>query len=83
MAYFSNGNEGMCFEEQCTKCKYGDVYCPIASVQMMYNYDAVNNKTATAILAELVENDGTCTMFREFENDFTSQPKDDKQLNLT
>lgn len=63
MAYFSNGSEGMCFDKQCQKCKYGRQPCPIAGVQVNYNYDACNNKIASAILDELVQQDGTCTMF--------------------
>ena len=42
MAYFANGTEGMCFDEQCSRCKYGEDACPIAFVQTMYNYDACN-----------------------------------------
>lgn len=67
MAYFSNGSEGMCFDEQCAKCRYAEHRCPIAFVQMMYNYDAVNNKVATEILGHLVKDDGTCTMFEMME----------------
>lgn len=33
MAYFSNGFEGMVFDEQCCRCKYGRMPCPIAWVQ--------------------------------------------------
>jgi hypothetical protein len=80
MAYFSNGTEGECFEAQCNKCKYGEKACPIYQVQFLYNYDAVNNDVATRILNHLVQNDGTCTMFKEFESDFLSQEKNDKQL---
>jgi len=69
MAYFSNGTEGIVFDEQCTKCKYGEDPCPIALVQMEYNYDACNNKTARAILDVLVGNDGTCAMYWEFKSD--------------
>jgi hypothetical protein len=69
MAYFSNGSEGACFENQCFKCKYGMAPCPIACVQMVYNYDACNNDVASAILNDLVRNDGTCTMFKAFEKD--------------
>ena len=70
MAYFANGTEGMCFDEQCSKCKYGEIPCPIAFVQMNYNYDACNNKVATAILQTLVHNDGTCEMFEFAKEDF-------------
>ena len=70
MAYFSNGSEGMCFDEQCMKCRYGTEPCPIAWVQHEYNYKAANNETARAILDDLVKNDGTCEMFKEFKYDF-------------
>jgi hypothetical protein len=71
MAYFSNGSEGMVFDDQCARCRYGKEPCPIALVQMEYNYKAVNNEVATKILDTLVHNDGTCAMFKEFEKDFT------------
>ena len=70
MAYFSNGSEGAVFDEQCSMCKYGDKPCPIFWVQMEYNYDACNNETASKILSDLVKDDGTCEMFKCFENDF-------------
>jgi len=71
MAYFPDGIEGSVFEEQCAKCKYGKVYCPIVFVQILYNDDACNNKTARAILDTLVKQDGTCAMFDEFKQDFS------------
>lgn len=74
MAYFSNGSEGMVFDDQCQKCKYGDKPCPIAAVQMLYNYDACNNEVATKILDTLVKPDGTCTMWKEFKTDFAIDP---------
>lgn len=70
MAYFSNGSEGMVFDEECSTCKYAQKACPIAFVQVWYNYDAVNNETATKILDDLVSNDGTCAMKKEFKDDF-------------
>ncbi len=70
MAYFANGEAGECFEEQCAKCKYGEEPCPIALVQMNYNYDACDNKTARAILNGLVKNDGSCIMYEMFSKDF-------------
>lgn len=75
MAYFSNGTEGMVFDEQCSRCRYGDGYCPIWSVQKSYNYDACNNKTARAILDELVKQDGTCAMFALEPNNFIPSPE--------
>lgn len=74
MAYFSNGSEGMVFDAQCQKCKYGDKPCPIALVQITYNYDAVNNEVATKILDTLVKHDGTCTMWELAKSDLFSDP---------
>jgi hypothetical protein len=74
MAYFSNGSEGMVFDDQCAKCKYGDKPCPIAFVQMEYNYSQVNNEVATNILTALVESDGTCTMWKLAKQDFEIDP---------
>ena len=55
MAYFSNGSEAMVFEEECSNCILGEEACPIAWVQLEYNYEACNNKTASAILNHLVK----------------------------
>ena len=74
MGYFSNGTEGTVFDHQCSLCKYGEKNCPIAFVQQMYNYDACNNKVAREILDELVKDNGTCAMFKEFKNDFRIDP---------
>ncbi len=75
MAYFSNGSEGMVFDEQCAICKYGEDPCPIAFAQMNWNYEAGNNKTARAILDYLVKNNGECAMFNEFKKDFKTDAR--------
>lgn len=64
MAYFPNGTSGMVFDEQCSRCRYGEGPCPIYFVQHEFNYKACNNEVATAILDELVAQDGTCAMFK-------------------
>lgn len=69
MAYFSNGSEGMCFDDQCSICKYGEDPCPIAFVQMEYNYEACNNEIARKILDYLVKDNGECAMFIAFKKD--------------
>jgi hypothetical protein len=66
MAYFSNSSEGELFADECADCIFGERPCPIAMVQMNYNYEAANNETATDILNDLVKNDGTCMMLHEF-----------------
>lgn len=81
MAYFPNGSAGEVFAEQCSKCRYGEGYCPIHFVQYNYNYDACNNKVASAILNALVSNCGTCSMFaldpKHFENRRGAEPERD------
>jgi hypothetical protein len=77
MAYFANGSEGEVFEQQCENCRYGQKPCPIANVQILYNYDAANNEVATEILNSLVSQDGKCSMLNTFYNDFAI-PEDEK-----
>jgi formate hydrogenlyase subunit 6/NADH:ubiquinone oxidoreductase subunit I len=76
MAYFSNGSEGAVFDDQCARCKYGDKPCPIAAVQMEYNYDQHKDKTGTTIklLNDLVKDDGTCNMYETFKDDLAIDP---------
>lgn len=82
MAYFSNGSDGLVFDEQCSRCKFGDKPCPIALAQGIYNYDACNNKVATDILDTLVKNDGTCVMYKQFEDDLKRSLEDPNQISL-
>jgi len=70
MAYFSKGSEGMCFDEECSTCKYGEEPCPIYNMQLEFNYKACNNEVASQILNSLVRNDGTCIMKQMFRKDF-------------
>lgn len=63
MAYFPNGSAGKVFSEQCFRCRFGDDPCPIARVQLLYNYDACSVPVARKILDALVKDDGTCAMF--------------------
>lgn len=74
MAYFSNSSEGDCLLMQCAKCKYGQLACPIFQVQIMYNYDACNNEVARKILDVLIDNNGNCSMWEEFQKDFEIDP---------
>ena len=81
MAYFSNGQEGSCFDEECSTCKYGQDPCPIAFVQINYNYDSVNKKVATKILNALIKDDGTCEM-KKMSNNFSENPKDETLVSM-
>jgi len=69
MAYFSNGSEGSVFDYQCSICKYGNKQCPIAAIQMEYNYDQIGNKLVSKILNDLVKDDGSCSMWNTFRDD--------------
>lgn len=69
MAYFSNSSEGECFYSQCEKCIFGELPCPIFVVQCNHNYSACNNKEARTILDELIDNNGNCAMWQEFQNE--------------
>jgi formate hydrogenlyase subunit 6/NADH:ubiquinone oxidoreductase subunit I len=72
MAYFSNSTEGEIFDDQCSKCKYGQESCPIFAAQTLYNYDAVNNKVATEILNTIVNEKGICMMRETFKKDLAT-----------
>lgn len=79
MAYFSNGSEGSCFDEQCSRCKFGQSPCPIALVQITYNYDAVKAENAgypeaSKILDTLIKQDGTCAVFEMDKSYFFQDP---------
>lgn len=81
MAYFSNGSEGTVFDDQCAKCKFGDKPCPIAAIQIQYNYNQLNDKTGTAkhIMDELVNDKGECSIWKMAKQDFEIDPN---QLDL-
>ena len=74
MAHFSNSSDGESFNGQCARCKYGQAPCPIAAIQMNYNYSAIGNPIASAIMMELVEKDGTCTVYEMAKSDFAIDP---------
>lgn len=67
MGYFSNGTEGICYEEQyCEKCYFGDKACAVWNAHLINNYDECNN--AKSILHLLIPRDDNgrnlkCEMF--------------------
>lgn len=78
MAYFSNGSEGIYFDEECADCIHGEDSCPICYVQVTFNYEACNNGIARKILDFLVSQDGTCAMKKMFPDDFKIDAKQEK-----
>lgn len=61
MAYFSNGEEGMIYEDTyCAKCVHRPDYdnqvdCPILTLHSLWNYDAANGELAQVGSAELAK----------------------------
>jgi hypothetical protein len=67
MAYFPNGTAGEIFNDQCHECLHGaadDFLCPVAHIQMIYNYTQLDdgNEDLRAAMCLLVQLDGTCQM---------------------
>ena len=61
MAYFSNSSDGGVLDAQCGECLPYD-QCPVAFVQMMYNYDQIGNDQLKECLTALVDENGACQM---------------------
>lgn len=78
MAYFSNGSEGEVFDHQCGRCKFGDKPCPVAAMQLLWNYDQVGNRLAEQIMDNFVKKDGTCTVFEMAKSEFEIDPTQHK-----
>jgi len=66
MAYFSNGSEGMALDDQCAECIHADhdVMCPIAGIQLEFNYDQLNkgNEDLKKAMTILIDDSGICNM---------------------
>lgn len=57
MGYFSNGTEGMIYEEQyCQSCVHGDDDdgCPIMMVHLLWNYDQIDEDEKVEMLDTLI-----------------------------
>ena len=78
MGYFSNGTEGMMYEEQyCSRCVHQDAGhdgCPVWNMHLFYSYQLCNDKEhpGKVMLDMLIPPDkkhpsfnGQCTMFHE------------------
>ena len=69
MAYFSNGSEGSVLEDQCSECvaKLEGQYCPIHSVQVLFNYKQNDNPNLTEAMNVLIDENGVCQMKRHVD----------------
>ena len=62
MAYFANGSEGAVFDNQCAACPLGELWCPVALVQLTYNYSQVDNPQLRKAMTMLVDDKGICQL---------------------
>lgn len=67
MAYFPNGSAGEVLDNQCAECPLGEGPCPVALVQMMYNYTQVDDgqESLRGAMALLVSDDGICQVRKQ------------------
>ena len=86
MGYFSNGSEGMGYQEKyCSRCRnHKDlddgrgVGCPVWDMHMIYNYEQIKNDRLKQILESFIptkDNDlsGQCLMFDCIEGEIEGQ----------
>lgn len=68
-------------DEQCCRCPYGEKPCPIALIQVIYNYDQLNkgNEQLKEAMNALVDEDGQCQMLVLIEAN-TPPPADTDRL---
>ena len=86
MGYFSNGTEGMGYEEAyCYKCLHQQD-CPIWALHLLWNYEQFKDETKATALEMLIPRKGIsneqCTMFVDKEQVRRVPPKDPDQGNL-
>ena len=66
MAYFSNGTEGMYLDDQCAECIHAeeDACCPVAFVQMEFNYSQLDrgNEDLKKAMEILIDKKGNCNV---------------------
>lgn len=67
MAYFANGTEGQILDDQCDRCIHGmldSALCPVALVQMTYNYKQLDdgNEDLRTAMQTLINKKGECQM---------------------
>ena len=75
MGYFSNGTEGMAYEEQyCSDCVHynQESGCPVLHLHSLYNYTQVKSQDIGNILRVLIPtkdgHNGECSLFYDASN---------------
>lgn len=58
MAYFSNGTEGMAYEDRhCAECVHGqdqEKGCPVMDAHYLYAYELCNSKEAGKVILDML-----------------------------
>ena len=73
MAYFPNGCAGEILDNQCADCPLGDGPCPVALVQMTFNYDQVadGQEKLREAMSYLVDDKGICEVRKQILENVT------------
>ena len=73
MAYFPNGCAGEVLDVQCADCPLGEGPCPVALVQMMFNYDQCSDDQAKLrqAMSCLVDDEGMCQVRKQILDNVT------------
>jgi hypothetical protein len=79
MAYFSNGTEGEVLDVQCADCPLGGGCCPVKSIQMLYNYDQLDDgqEKLQDAMEQLVDAKGVCQVRKQILENVTRVPHGD------
>lgn len=78
MAYFSNSSEGEVLDVQCYDCPLGGGCCPVLSVQMLYNYDQLEDgqEKLREAMELLVDDKGVCQVRKKILENVTRVSED-------
>ena len=73
MAYFSNGCEGEVLEVQCADCPLGGGPCPVKLIQLLYNYEQLDDgqEKLKDSMSMLVDNEGVCQVRKQILENVT------------
>jgi hypothetical protein len=80
MAYFPNGSAGAVLEAQCADCPLGNGPCPVAGIQMLYNYDQLNDgqENLKDAMSLLVNEKGVCEVRKQILENVTRVSEQDE-----
>lgn len=73
MAYFSNSSDGEVLDMQCCRCPLGGGGCPVKGIQMLYNYDQLDDgqEKLREAMDMLVDDQGICQVREQLMENIT------------